>query len=173
MANNQRAIIENTMSQLDLDLSQNKTNNILKNINKVQTHIDKTNEMRMQIPTNILLSRYYLITQQQNKALLLLDSSLLLAQKSEDGEAIITINNLLGQIYLDNNQPNKVLSILENIKKPNISRYYLLKSKAYAQLQQLTKAIEYANTHKRTVNELWESKDEQYLTAIINEKQAK
>ncbi|MBL4660921.1 MAG: winged helix-turn-helix domain-containing protein [Alcanivoracaceae bacterium] len=169
-SNNKRAIIENIMSQLDLDLSQQKADNILINIEKTQTHIDESNETRMQTQTNTLLSRYYLLTHQQNKALLLLKSSLLLAKDSDDGEAIIKINNLLGQIYLDNNQPNKVLTLIENYKQSAIDPYLLLKSKAYAQLKQLTKAIEYAVTYKRTVNELWESKDEEYLSSIINQK---
>ena len=169
-SNNSRAIIENTMSQLELDLKQEKTDNVLLNIEKIQKHIDETNETRMQAQTNIVLARYYLLTQQQNKATALLNSSLILANETDDGGVTITINILLGQIYLDNNQPNKVLALIENSKQTALNPYLLLKSKAYAQLKQLTKAIEYAIIYKRTVNELWGSKDEEYLTSIINEK---
>jgi DNA-binding winged helix-turn-helix (wHTH) protein/tetratricopeptide (TPR) repeat protein len=169
-SNNKRAIIENIMSQLELDLKQKKIDNIIQNLEKVQSHIDKTNEVRMQTQTNLFQARYFLLTDKQSKSIALLKSSLLLANDYDDGEAIIKINKLLGQIYLGNNQPNKVLALIENYKQSAMAPYLLLKSKAYAQLKQLTKAIEYAATYKRTVNELWESKDEEYLTSIINRK---
>jgi len=168
-SNNKKMLLKNTLMTLDLYLDQNIIDNVQSLINGVQTHIDETQEIRLQPRINKQLARYYLLTNKTELAMTLLLSTKKLAAETKDGETIVAINNILAQQYLKKNKPQKALLVLEESAEYNPIPYpfLLLKAKANQSLGHFLKALDLTNECKRTANELWSIEDERYLTSLI------
>ncbi|MCF6287841.1 MAG: tetratricopeptide repeat protein [Proteobacteria bacterium] len=167
-ANNKRALLKNKLLAIDLYLDQEQLDDILRLIQDVQGYIDTTQEIRLQPRINLDLARYYFLNQDIDKAIGLLLSTKELAQSTQDGETIIEINNLLAQHYIDLQQAQKALNILEDsIKfKPLPYPYLLLKSKANNILGNGLKALDLANECKNTANQWWSTADDIYMQQL-------
>ncbi len=165
---NKRSLLKNKLLAIDLYLDQERTNDILLLINGVQEYIDETKEIRLQPRINLHLARYNLLIDEVDKAISLLLLSKELAKSTEDGETIIEINNLLAQHYVDSNQAQKALSLLEDSLeyKPLSYPYLLIKSKANKMLGNYLKALDLANECKITSNQWWSIDDDVYLDKL-------
>ncbi len=167
-SSNKSALIKNKLLAIELYLDMEKTGQIKPLIDKLQKHIDETGEIRLQPRINKMLGRYYLLTGQDDKALLLLKQAKEEAQNTQDSESLLEIANILGQYYLNQNKPEKALQILneKNGKSSLPYPFLLLKSKAYLALGNKLKAQDLANECKNLANEFWTSEDEEYLRKL-------
>ncbi len=165
---NKRAILKNKLLALDLYLDEKKTNKISQLVNEIQKHIDESGEIRLQPRLNKKRAEYYLLSNQEKQAIALLLSTKELAKKSEDGEIIIEINNILANYYIDIQQAQKALAVLEESNEFNPLPYpfLLLKAKAYNALENPLLALEFANECKNTANQWWSLEDERFLQQL-------
>ncbi len=165
---NKRAMLKNKLLALDLYLAQKKPQPIEQLIKDVQKHIDATDEIRLQPRLNKKRAEYYLLTGKEQQAIALLLSTKELAKKSEDGETIIEINNILAQYYIDTKQAKKALAVLEESSEFNPLPYpfLLLKAKAYSALRKPLLALEFGNECKTTANQWWSLEDERFLQLL-------
>ncbi len=168
-ANNKRAIIENTFLAISVELEQNNLSKITDLIESIQQHIESSKEETLTPRLNLLRARYYYQTGKPKKVENLLILSKTMAETTDDGQIIIDINNTLAKYYLDSNKPLKAQSVLQESENlsPVAYPYLLLTSKTNMQLNQLTKAIEFANLCKLQANDLWSNDDEIYLTGLV------
>ena len=166
---NKKAIIRNKVLALDLHLDENKLDNVLILIQEIQDHIDQSKEYRLQPRLDKQKARYYLLTQQDEKALQLLLQAKTEAQSTQDGETLIEINNMLASYYLNNNQLQKAQAILEESQdyNPLPYPYLLLKSKVKEQQGSTLAALDLANECKLSAYENWTQEDENYLNDLI------
>ena len=166
--NNQRALINNKKLRLELLLDQKITKGVREIISDLQLYIDQTNEVRLQPRLDKQLAKYYMLTQNVKQGLDLFLSAKLKAQQTEDAETIIEINNLLAEYYLITDNPQKALGVLEESIQygPVAYPYLLLKAKAYAELNNVQKAVELANECKTSTPDLWSVLDEKFLSEI-------
>lgn len=169
-SNNTRALLKNKLLALDLYLQQKKTSAIKELLTEVQTYIDNSKEVRLQPRLNLKRARYYFLIGENNKAVELLQMSKDLAEKTDDGETIIEINNLLAEHYLQQKQAQKALAVLESSVEynPLPYPYLLLKAKVYQLKGESLKALDFAYECKKTANEWWNSEDEQFLSELIS-----
>ena len=169
-AGNKSALLTNKLLHLDLLLDQRKTENVKYLISQVQAHIDESGEIRLQPRINKQLARLYFLQDKQELAISLLLSTKELAKKTQDGEVIIDVNNLLAEQYLDMGKPQKALMVLEDSFKFNPFSYpfMLLKSKAYLALDKRLLALDLANECKLSSSEWWSAQDEQYLSSLVS-----
>ena len=169
-SSNKRALLKNKLLALDLYLDQGKTENIKSLIDEVQQHINEAGEIRLQPRINRHLARYYFLTNHEDKAVTLLLATKELAKKTEDGEIIIQVNNLLAEYYLSSGDARKALAILEESSEfnPLPYPYLLIKSKASKSLGKLLVAQDLANECKNTSNQWWSLEDERYLLELQN-----
>ncbi len=167
-SNNKRSLLKNKLLAIDLYLDQEKLDDILSLIADVQIYIDETKEIRLQPRINLHLARYYFLKNENDKVIGLLMPSKELAKTTEDGETIVEINNLLAEHYIDSNNAEKALSILEDSVeyKPLPYPYLLLKSKANKILGNKLKALDLANECKSTSNQWWTIADDVYLEQL-------
>ncbi len=168
---NKKAIIRNKVLALDLHLDENKLDNVLILIQEIQDHIDQSKEYRLQPRLDKQKARYYLLTQQDEKALQLLLQAKTEAQSTQDGETLIEINNMLASYYLNNNQLQKAQAILEESQdyNPLPYPYLLLKSKVKEQQGSILTALDLANECKLSAYENWTQEDEIYLNNLIKD----
>ena len=166
---NKKALIRNKVLALDLYLDENKLDNVLILMQEIQDHIDQSKEYRLQPRLDKQKARYYLLTQQDEKALQLLLQAKIEAQSTQDGETLIEINNMLASYYLNNNQLQKAQAILEESQdyNPLPYPYLLLKSKVKEQQGNILAALDLANECKLSAYENWTQEDENYLNNLI------
>ncbi len=167
--NNKSALLANKLLSIDLALDQDKSEGVEALISGVQSHIDQTKEVRLQPRLNKQLARLYLLNNQTELAMSLLLETKELAKKTEDGEVIIGINNILAGQYLLLNQPHAALAVLEGSFEHNPVPYpfLLLKARANEQLGNHLQALDFANECKVRSNEWWTLQDDRYLSGLI------
>ncbi len=170
LAENKSALLTNKLLSLDLILDQNKVEGVIDLISQVQAHIDETGEVRLQPRLNKQLARLYLLQGQQETAVTLLLTTKELAKNTQDGEVIIEVNNLLAEQYLDLDNPQKALMVLEDSFEFDPFSYplMLLKSKANFALGKRLLALDLANECKLLSNEWWSIDDERYLSTLVS-----
>ena len=166
--NNERAILKNKLLSLDYYLDQKITEPVPDIIDDIKQHIEKTKEIRILPRIQRQLARYYLLTGKTTEALQILHLAREAAEKTNDGETLVEVGNILAEHYLDQQQPGKTLAILEDIEQyqPLPHPYLLLKSRALAMSGQLLPALEAASLCKQTANEWWTGDDERYLAGL-------
>ncbi|MCF6299838.1 MAG: winged helix-turn-helix domain-containing protein [Proteobacteria bacterium] len=167
-SNNKSALLKNKLLALDLYLDEKKLNKVKTLIGEVQEYIDSTGEIRLQARIDKKLARYYLLSEKYQQGVGLLLSSKEMAKKTDDTETIIEINNLLAEQYLQSNQIDKAMAVLEESSNynPLPYPYLLLKSKLQHALGKPLKALDLANECKRRSNQWWSLEDERYLTQL-------
>lgn len=167
-SNSTSALLKNKLLSIDLSLDQEMTTQVKSFIDKVQNHIDESGEIRLQPRLNKQLARYYLLTNNPEKAVALLLSAKELAKKTEDGETLIEINNILAEYYLKTKDPQKALAVLEDSVEyePLAYPFLLIKSKANQAIGNTLKALDFANECKNLSNEWWTLADDLYLTSL-------
>ncbi|MBL4659491.1 MAG: hypothetical protein JKY19_03980 [Alcanivoracaceae bacterium] len=169
---NKRAVFYNKVLDITLKISLNQSAKVETLIAEQQAYLDESHEERLQSWLNVQIVRYYFLINKPTKALAVLNSAMLLANKNKDSENIVQFNNLLAEHYLKLKQPQKALTTLEKSAKykPIAIPYFMLKSEAYLQLKQLTKAIEFVHMSKRQANDLWSVANEAFLAKLITKK---
>lgn len=169
---NKRNMFYNKVLDITLKIDLNQPAKVETLIAEQQAYLDESHEESLQSWLNVQIVRYYFLINKPTKALAVLNSAMLLANKNKDSENIVQLNNLLAEYYLKLKQPKKTLTTLEKsaIFKPIAVPYLMLKSEAYFQLQQLTKAIECAHMGKRQAHELWSVANEAFLAKLIAKK---
>ncbi len=165
---NDRAILKNKLLSLDFFLDQKITAPVPDIIDAIQKHIEKSKEVRLLPRIQRQLARYYLLTGKTTEALQLLHVAKQAAKKTNDGETLVEIGNILAEYYLDQQQPKQALAILKELEQyqPLPHPYLLLKSKALSMSGQVLPALEMANLCKQTANEWWTTADEKYLAGL-------
>ncbi|MCF6287754.1 MAG: tetratricopeptide repeat protein [Proteobacteria bacterium] len=168
-ANNTRALLKNKLLKLDLLLDQKKTDNVAELIKEVQKYIDTTGEIRLQPRINKQLARYYLLTEQVGAAIELFQTVKVLATKTQDGETLMEVNNLLAEYFINSNQAQKALATLEESfeLQPMPYPFLLLQSKANKMLGNNLIALDLANECKQSSNQLWSLDDDRYLSELL------
>jgi DNA-binding winged helix-turn-helix (wHTH) protein/predicted negative regulator of RcsB-dependent stress response len=171
-SSNLNAVIRNYLLKLELLLAQKNLNDFTGLYEKLMEQIAQSDNKRLMLETHLIKSKYYFQKGKNQLAINLLNNSKITAKSIEDNESIIEINNLLSQHYLQQSQAKKALALLEDSMEyhPQPYPYLLLKSKAYGQLNNTAKALEFANLCKRQANELWSTQDEHYLANIKQNK---
>jgi len=166
----QRSLINNKILNLEVLLDQNLIANVPEIIDQLQKHIKQSNEIRLQPRLDKQLARYYLLNKQTESGLNLLSSAKQKALKTEDGETIIEINNILASYYLKSNEAQLALGVLaESLPyKPVDYPYLLLKAKAFASLNQAKKAMELTKKTKLSTPDLWSIEDEKFLSSMTS-----
>ena len=168
---NKRALLKNKLLTLDFLIDKGETENVEQLIAAIQTHINDSQEIRLQPRINKHLARHYLNNNEGDKAIILLLQTKNLAKETEDAETIIEINNLLAQYYIDSEQVQKASVVLNESMDFNPLPYpfLLLKSKVNYALGKLLKALDYANECKAISNEFWTLEDERYLQQLAGD----
>jgi DNA-binding winged helix-turn-helix (wHTH) protein/tetratricopeptide (TPR) repeat protein len=168
-ADNRLAIVENHFMSLSVMLKQDKFDKVNEKIEQLENYIFESKEQGLRVKLNIFKAQYLFQTQHPQDAIALLNSSKIVAKANLDKQSIIDINNLLGQIYLKQNEAQQALSVLQEslIYKPAAMPYLLLKSEANQQLNNTTNAIKLANRCKVNAHDLWTSANELYLTELL------
>ena len=167
---NRRAIHTNNLLMLDYLLDQNQSEGVQELIEKVQKHIDETNEMRLQPVINLQQARLNALIGHTDNTAELLNNSLQQANQTEDGETIVMINNFLAEHYFKNNEIDKALAQLNlNIPyHPSPKPYLLIRAKIYQQSGEYSKALELANQCKIESKEKWLAEDQEFLEILKN-----
>ena len=168
-SNNKKALIRNKVLALDLYLDEKKLNEIPNLITAIQKHIKQSQELRLQPRLDMQKGRYYFLMNEDQQAIASLERAKKEAQKTEDGETLIEINNILAEYYIKTNQIQQAQAILEESQdyKPLPYPYLLLKSKANEKLGNIQAALDFVNECKLSAYENWQPEDEIYLQKLI------
>ena len=163
-----RAILKNKLLSLDFWLDQKQSEPVPAIIESIQQHIEKSGEDRLRPRLQRQLARYYLLTGDTAEAMHLLQAAKTLAMETNDEEILTEIGHIQAEYYLDQQQSERALFVLQELEKnrPLPYPHLLLKSKALALKGEIIRAAEYANLCKQQANEWWSSEDEQYLASI-------
>ena len=167
---NKRAIHTNNLLMLDYLLDQNLTEGVQDLIEKVQKHIDETNEIRLQPVINLQQARLNTLLNQTDNIVELLTNSLQQARETEDGETIVMINNFLAEYYLNISDSEMALKHLDLNKPfyPSPKPYLLIRARILQHNGEYSKALELANQCKIESKEKWFVKDQQFLDELRN-----
>jgi len=170
-----RGIKQNTLLTVSLNLEQNITDGVPQLLESLERSIEESGETLLTLQVNILKAQYYFLIGQSQQAESLLILSKTMAIKTQDNVALVQINNLLAKYYLESKKSLKAMAVLIESEKysPTAKPYLLLKSKAYLESSQITKALETANMCKRLANDLWTVDDEMYLAKLVELKVSK
>ena len=162
---NKRAIHTNNLLMLDYLLDQRETQGVQELIDKVNKHIEQTNEIRLIPINNLQQARLNSLLGETQNTIELLNNSLKQARDTEDGESIVMINNFLAEYYLENSEIDKSLTQLDlNIPfHPSPKPYLLIRAKIFQQKGKYAKAIELATQCKIESKEKWSNEDEKLL----------
>ncbi len=165
---NQRGLINNQLLTLSFLLDQRKRLGVSELINSLQQHIDKNQEIRLQPRLDTQLARYHFLSNNTADGMSLLNAAKEKAEKTEDGETLIVINNLLAEQFLSTNQPDKAMAVLTESDQFNPFALPHLKLKAESLLQQNAnmKALETINLAKQQAADLW-TEEYEYLRGQI------
>ncbi|MFV0544236.1 MAG: winged helix-turn-helix domain-containing protein [Marinicella pacifica] len=156
------------LMQLDLWLDQGITNALSDKIDLVQSHIDDSNEFRMQPTLSIKKARFQWLTGLFETAIETLEIAKQSAYENKDYESIITANNLMAEYYLQQNKAQMALNVLSESEpyNPFAVPYLRLKAEAYLDLNQSIKAYETILLCQQKANDLWRSKEQALLIKI-------
>ncbi len=170
---NQRGMINNQLLSLSLLLDQNKVDGVKALINSIQKHIDTNQESRLQPRIDSQLARFYFLSDRQSDGIAILNAAKEKASKTEDGETLIAINNLLAEQHLLSNQPEKALAALKESDpfNPFAIPHLILKAESYQQLKLKIEALETINLAKQNAADLWTEVHEVLKNQIMQEAQ--
>jgi len=164
----ERRLVKAQFFHVNLLLDQDISTGVPEKIAQVQTHIDLTDEHLMQPALDVFLARYQWLMGEHNTAIKTLQEANKLANELADYETVITANNFLAMFYVQQQNPQQALNVLNQSEphKPFAMPYLRIKAEAQMMLNKPIDALSTLTACQQQAEELWGTQEEALLQTI-------
>lgn len=165
-----RGLFKHNLMSLSLVIEKKQPELTAPFIQAIEQHINESQEERLRPRLNVQIARVKLLLNQPEEAINLLEKARTNAHTAGDQETVNLANSYLLKIHhQQNNWPamEKIIDLASD-NEPQPYPFLLYHAKLMQAQGNLIEAISLAQLCKQQANELWRSKDANYLQSLIN-----